>query len=160
MKGKAQTVDEAIRIEAYLLSEKAGHPSGMDAYFWEQAQAIRPSAHDGGGRGRQKGRRQETIRRQGQAKGRPQGKARRREANQAESRCQGRQLSLDGSVTPPARKRPAKKLSLPVVGRAPRLPRFGAGHGKERSTDGQWQSGAPKRGRRGARPARRPLRPA
>ena len=40
MKGKSQTVEESIRIEAYLLSEKAGHPSGMDAYFWEQAQAI------------------------------------------------------------------------------------------------------------------------
>jgi len=40
MKGKVQTVDEAIRIEAYLLSEKAGHPSGMEHYFWEQALAI------------------------------------------------------------------------------------------------------------------------
>ena len=34
------TKDEAIRIEAYLLSEKAGHPSGMDAIFWTQAVEI------------------------------------------------------------------------------------------------------------------------
>ena len=40
MKGKVLSTEEAVRIEAYLLSEKAGHPSGMEAYFWEQAQGI------------------------------------------------------------------------------------------------------------------------
>lgn len=40
MKGKSQSIEEATRIEAYLLSEKAGHPAGMDGYFWEQATAI------------------------------------------------------------------------------------------------------------------------
>ena len=32
--------DEAIRIEAYLLSEKSGHPAGMEAYFWQEAELI------------------------------------------------------------------------------------------------------------------------
>jgi hypothetical protein len=40
MKSKGQTAHEAIRIEAYLLSEKAGHPAGMDAYFWQEAELI------------------------------------------------------------------------------------------------------------------------
>lgn len=40
MKGKRQTSEEAIRIEAYILSEKAGHPGGMEHYFWTQAEAI------------------------------------------------------------------------------------------------------------------------
>ena len=40
MKSKVETADEAIRIEAYLLSEKAGHPAGMEAYFWQEAELI------------------------------------------------------------------------------------------------------------------------
>jgi hypothetical protein len=32
--------EEMIRIEAYLLSEKAGHPAGMEAYFWQEAELI------------------------------------------------------------------------------------------------------------------------
>ncbi len=40
MKGKDKHTSESIRIEAYLLSEKAGHPAGMDHYFWTQAEAI------------------------------------------------------------------------------------------------------------------------
>ena len=40
MKGKAPSVEEAVRIEAYLLSEKAGHPGGMESYFWQQARGI------------------------------------------------------------------------------------------------------------------------
>lgn len=40
MKGKTKTIGEAIRIEAYLLSEKAGHPAGMEHYFWTQAEGI------------------------------------------------------------------------------------------------------------------------
>ena len=40
MKGKAQDTYELTRIEAYLLSEKAGHPSHMNDYFWTQAEAI------------------------------------------------------------------------------------------------------------------------
>ena len=32
--------EEAIRIEAYLLSEQAGHPTGMESVFWVQAEAI------------------------------------------------------------------------------------------------------------------------
>ena len=40
MKGKGKTINESIRIEAYLLSEKAGHPAGMEHYFWTQAEAI------------------------------------------------------------------------------------------------------------------------
>ena len=40
MKSKGQTPEEAIRIEAYLLSEKAGHPAGMEAYFWREAELI------------------------------------------------------------------------------------------------------------------------
>lgn len=38
--GHAHSPDEAIRIEAYLLSEKAGHPKGMEHTFWKQAEAI------------------------------------------------------------------------------------------------------------------------
>ncbi len=34
------TREESIRLEAYLLSEKAGHPTGMERYFWMQAEAI------------------------------------------------------------------------------------------------------------------------
>ena len=40
MKQKAMTREESIRLEAYLLSEKAGHPSGMEQYFWTQAEAL------------------------------------------------------------------------------------------------------------------------
>ena len=40
MKSDGQTADELIRIEAYLLSEKAGHPQGMDDYFWSEATVI------------------------------------------------------------------------------------------------------------------------
>ena len=40
MKGKSQTDEEGIRVEAYLLSEKAGHPQGMEAYFWNEATLI------------------------------------------------------------------------------------------------------------------------
>ena len=31
---------EAIRTEAYLLSEKAGHPPGMETAFWAQAETL------------------------------------------------------------------------------------------------------------------------
>jgi hypothetical protein len=40
MKRDGQTPEEAIRVEAYLLSEKAGHPVGMEAYFWQEAELI------------------------------------------------------------------------------------------------------------------------
>lgn len=40
MKGNGQNIHELTRIEAYLLSEKAGHPSHMNDYFWAQAEAI------------------------------------------------------------------------------------------------------------------------
>lgn len=40
MKGPSLTVEESVRLEAYLLSERAGHPHGMDAVFWTQAEAI------------------------------------------------------------------------------------------------------------------------
>lgn len=37
---KGKTVEESIRIQAYLLSEKEGHPSGMEGFFWRQAEAL------------------------------------------------------------------------------------------------------------------------
>ncbi len=37
---KGKTVEESIRIQAYLLSEKEGHPAGMEGFFWRQAQAL------------------------------------------------------------------------------------------------------------------------
>ena len=40
MKSDGQTSEEAIRIEAFILSEKAGHPAGMEAYFWQEAELI------------------------------------------------------------------------------------------------------------------------
>jgi hypothetical protein len=40
MKSNGQTADEAVRIEAYLLSEKAGHPAGMESFFWTEAEVI------------------------------------------------------------------------------------------------------------------------
>ena len=40
MKGKGQDIHELTRLEAYLLSEKAGHPAHMHDYFWSQAEAI------------------------------------------------------------------------------------------------------------------------
>ncbi len=40
MKGNGYDIQELTRIEAYLLSEKAGHPSHMHDYFWTQAEAI------------------------------------------------------------------------------------------------------------------------
>lgn len=40
MKGTSQNLEEAIRIEAYLLSEKAGHPAHLEKSFWVQAEAI------------------------------------------------------------------------------------------------------------------------
>ena len=40
MKGTANNLDELTRLEAYLLSEKAGHPSHMHDYFWTQAEAM------------------------------------------------------------------------------------------------------------------------
>ena len=40
MKKNAQSLHEYIRLEAYLLSEKAGHPTGMDEFFWAQAEAM------------------------------------------------------------------------------------------------------------------------
>ena len=40
MKGNQQDIHELTRIEAFLLSEKAGHPSHMHDYFWSQAEAI------------------------------------------------------------------------------------------------------------------------
>ncbi len=40
MKGTGHTVEELIRLEAYLLSEKAGHPAHMERKFWVQAEAI------------------------------------------------------------------------------------------------------------------------
>ncbi len=40
MKGNGPDIHELTRIEAYLLSEKAGHPSHMHDYFWTQAEAI------------------------------------------------------------------------------------------------------------------------
>lgn len=32
--------EDAIRIQAYLLSEKAGHPAGMEAAFWAEAERL------------------------------------------------------------------------------------------------------------------------
>ena len=40
MKSHGIPLEEAIRIEAYLLSERSGHPSGSDAMFWAQAEEI------------------------------------------------------------------------------------------------------------------------
>jgi len=40
MKSNGHKVQESIRIEAYLLSEKAGHPSGMEDVFWVEAESI------------------------------------------------------------------------------------------------------------------------
>ena len=40
MKSKKHALEEAIRIEAYVLSEKAGHPAGMEHAFWVQAEAA------------------------------------------------------------------------------------------------------------------------
>jgi hypothetical protein len=40
MKSSGSKADEFIRIEAYLLSEKAGHPAGMETYFWQEAELI------------------------------------------------------------------------------------------------------------------------
>ena len=40
MKGNGQDIHELTRVEAFLLSEKAGHPSHMHDYFWAQAEAI------------------------------------------------------------------------------------------------------------------------
>ena len=40
MTNNGHSSDEAIRIEAYLLSEKAGHPRGREQTFWKQAEAI------------------------------------------------------------------------------------------------------------------------
>ncbi len=34
------TIQERIQLEAYLLSERAGHPTGMDKFFWMQAEAM------------------------------------------------------------------------------------------------------------------------
>ena len=35
-----QTIQDYIQLEAFLLSERAGHPTGMDKIFWMQAEAI------------------------------------------------------------------------------------------------------------------------
>jgi hypothetical protein len=40
MKNKTQTLDDSIRAEAYLLSEKSGHPPGMSEFFWFKAEAL------------------------------------------------------------------------------------------------------------------------
>ena len=40
MKTDALDIHEHIRLEAFLLSEQAGHPTGMDETFWVQAEAI------------------------------------------------------------------------------------------------------------------------
>ncbi len=40
MKKNANSSNEVIRIEAYLLSENAGHPHGMEAVFWAEGEAI------------------------------------------------------------------------------------------------------------------------
>lgn len=34
------TIQERIQLEAFLLSERAGHPVGMDKFFWMQAEAM------------------------------------------------------------------------------------------------------------------------
>ena len=34
------TIQALIQLEAYLLSERAGHPTGMDNFFWMQAEAM------------------------------------------------------------------------------------------------------------------------
>ena len=103
MKGKGQTVEESIRIEAYLLSEKAGHPSGMHHYFWEQAQAIvhtRTMAVAG------------AVKKAAvKAKAKPAAKpvAAKQTKPKAAKATKDAQLSLDGKVTAPSRKRPPKK---------------------------------------------------
>ena len=52
MKNKGNHDTETlIRLEAYLLSERAGHPAGMDAIFWKQAEAI---VHEGKSLSKQK----------------------------------------------------------------------------------------------------------
>ncbi len=40
MKNDAPSIHEHIRLEAFLLSEQAGHPTGMDETFWMQAEDI------------------------------------------------------------------------------------------------------------------------
>ena len=40
MKNKTQSLQETIRAQAYLLSEKAGHPPGLEDFFWFQAEAM------------------------------------------------------------------------------------------------------------------------
>ena len=46
MKRHGHKKEEAIRIEAYLLSEKAGHPAGMESYFWQEAELIVAAVDD------------------------------------------------------------------------------------------------------------------
>lgn len=40
MNNDTLSLHEHISLEAFLLSEQAGHPAGMDETFWTQAEAI------------------------------------------------------------------------------------------------------------------------
>ena len=112
MKGKAQTVDEAIRIEAYLLSEKAGHPAGMEAYFWEQAQVIVQARTTAVAVAVKKATAKKPSVAKAKLKATP-AKAKPaavKKESKPKAAAKATQLSLDGSApASPARKRPAKK---------------------------------------------------
>lgn len=52
MKKNTPALEETIRATAYLLSEQAGHPAGMEEFFWLQAEALvlrAPAETDGDG---------------------------------------------------------------------------------------------------------------
>ncbi len=109
MKGKSQTVEESTRIEAYLLSEKAGHPSGMDAYFWEQAQAIVQARKTAVAGAVKKAAAKKPTAAKFKGKAAPKAKPAIVKKSRPKAAAKNAQFSLDGSAAAPARKRPAKK---------------------------------------------------
>lgn len=101
MKGKNLSVNESTRIEAYLLSEKAGHPSGMDHYFWKEAEAIVHARTKVVAT---------AVKKAAAAKPKAEAKpkaARKSALSSATGKAQ--QLSLDGETTAPARKHTLRK---------------------------------------------------
>ena len=109
------TVDESIRIEAYLLSEKAGHPSGMEHYFWKEAEAIVhartkavTTAVKKAAAAKPKAKAAGKVKTPAKPKATAKPKAVKKPAlNGANGK--DHQLSLGGEMTPPARKRTLKK---------------------------------------------------
>ena len=116
MKGKKLTVDESIRIEAYLLSEKAGHPSGREHYFWKEAEAIvhartkavsvavKKAAAKTAAKGKPAVKAKTPAKPKAAAKPRPAKKLALNGANGTDP-----QLSLTGETPPPGRKRTLRK---------------------------------------------------